>query len=202
MTDKKEALFLFLSYLVEARVDERSLSSAQKNGKNEHMYISWLPEHYLKGSAKLGLTHIPGMPPGNRDEDLDALEAIGVTHIFCFVEGEELGWLEPEETIAERTHAVSQRGIRFFHRPIVDYEAPALEQARNIVQEIQEALTQGGTVILHCWAGLGRAGTLTACLLTALGEEPDQAIESVRAFREYAIQSEEQEDFIFTYAQT
>ena len=51
----------------------------------------------------------------------------------------------------------------------------------------------GGHFVLHCWAGLGRTGTVAARLLVELGADPAAAIDLVRGSRPGAIQSLQQE---------
>ena len=55
------------------------------------------------------------------------------------------------------------------------------------------ALRDGGRVLLHCRAGLGRTGMIAARLLVELGTPPDAAIVSVRAARTGAIETRAQE---------
>ena len=55
---------------------------------------------------------------------------------------------------------------------------------REVTGEIARQVGAGRGVYLHCWGGRGRAGTMGACLLTALhGLSADEALERVqRAF--------------------
>lgn len=164
------------------------------------MKISWLPEELVGTSGRLGLTHAPGGEAKHTKVDLDALAAAGVGHVFCLLEADELGWMDPPESLEERRLAVLQRGMAFTHEPIVDFEAPDIDQARRIVSHIKLALEQGDT-ILHCWAGLGRAGTCAACVLVAGGMSAHDAIVTVRHYRPGAIQSDEQEALIHRFAE-
>lgn len=60
------------------------------------------------------------------------------------------------------------------------------------------ALLRGGCdALVHCRGGLGRAGTIAALLLAELGMDPQAAVAAVRAVRTGAIQTSEQEDFVF-----
>ena len=87
------------------------------------------------------------------------------------------------------------------HHPIVDFNAPQLPEAQRTITKLDQALTQGDQVIVHCWAGLGRAGTMAACLLIHRGMDTNTAIDNVRDVRDGAIQSEVQERFIATFAE-
>jgi protein-tyrosine phosphatase len=57
--------------------------------------------------------------------------------------------------------------------------APGLELAQWLVARARE----GRRAVVHCRAGLGRTGTLTAATLVANGASPDEAIGLVRAAR-------------------
>ena len=45
----------------------------------------------------------------------------------------------------------------------------------------------GHNVVFHCKGGLGRAGTLCACTMVALGHAPQEAIVETRKIRKRAI---------------
>lgn len=54
--------------------------------------------------------------------------------------------------------------------PIPDRQCPPDEPAlRQLLAEAEEQLCSGGHVHIHCRAGIGRAGMVTACLLKRLG---------------------------------
>ncbi len=165
------------------------------------MHISWLPSQFISLQGMLGLTHLPGGYQQSRDNDLEKLALQPVSHLIGLVEAEELQRMEPPETVTQRKTAVEQCGISFLHCPIEDLQAPTLTQAQNIVQYIQEALTHQENVVLHCYAGLGRAGTIAACFLVREGMSPHDAMQTVRWVRRGAIQTACQEQFIQTFAQ-
>lgn len=91
-------------------------------------------------------------------------------------------------------------GITWHHLPIVDFAAPeaAFEAAWPATGAVLRArLRDGGRVLVHCMAGLGRSGMIAARLLVELGEkDPEAAIEAVRAVRHGAIETEAQEDHV------
>ena len=55
-------------------------------------------------------------------------------------------------------------------------------------------------VVVSCYAGIGRTGTVLACYLVHRGEEPAEAINRVRQLRPSSIQTPEQEAAVYQYA--
>lgn len=60
---------------------------------------------------------------------------------------------------------------------------PPLETLLNIVQVMQNTISSGGKIALHCHAGLGRTGLVIACYLVYSGMPPQDAIQQVRIHR-------------------
>ena len=64
---------------------------------------------------------------------------------------------------------------------------------------LKNELIEGKNIVLHCRGGKGRAGTVAALLLIDFGVKKEEAIQLVRSRRKGAIETKEQEDFIFSY---
>lgn len=160
------------------------------------MKIAWLPSELI-AVGRLGLTHSPGVNQTTRDQDLRSLSEEGVHRVVCLQEAFEMRYSDlDDETIEEREQAVRDFGMRFTHFPIPDHGVGSLHEYRELIASIRSDLAQDQALIVHCFAGLGRAGTAAACVLVADGMSPQSAILEVRDARPGAIQSDAQEHFI------
>ena len=92
------------------------------------------------------------------------------------------------------------RGIAIYRSGITDGSVPTPAQAFAIVQFATAMSRSGHNVVFHCKGGLGRAGTLCACTLVALGHTPQEAINQTRKHRKGAIENETQEHFVHSFA--
>lgn len=90
-------------------------------------------------------------------------------------------------------------GMESLHFPIVDMGVPTLEETRELTGWILRERARGRTVVLHCKAGLGRTGTLLACVLVADGDTAVGAIDRVRSVNPRYIQSDRQLELIHEF---
>lgn len=159
-----------------------------------------MPREYLSFKGRLGLTHSPGSEEDSREADLSSLRGQGVDHIICLQEEDEFWRFVPPEDLRIRREAVEAFGMQFSAYPIEDFKAPDLDLAMEILEALTLGLRSGQTVALHCLAGLGRAGTLAACLFVREGMSGDSALQLIRWLRPGAVQSKEQEALISVLA--
>ena len=118
---------------------------------------------------------LAGPYPGAADKreaaaKLKAFLAAGVT---CFIDlteerdGPPSLPLHPYEQLLAKV--AKQQGIRVVHlrMPIRANSIPSSWQMRAILGAIREALSERELVYVHCWGGVGRTGTVIACLTEA-----------------------------------
>ncbi len=149
--------------------------------------------------GRLGLTICPGRRDRGRvlADDLAALEAAGAETLVCMVPDDELRWAGAEDL----PDAAEAAGLRFVHAPVLDQGVPTPHRAETLVAEIDAALRAGHDVVVHCMGGLGRSGTLAACVLVAHGLAPEAAIAAVRRARgPRAVESARQAHFVHAFA--
>lgn len=137
--------------------------------------FSWLIEEKLAGS---------GIPTS-----FDELEWVlnqGIKSIVTMTENP-----LPENWIKE---------IGYLHVPTPDFTAPNMEEIDNAVDFIHNNILEEQAVMVHCAAGMGRAGTILACYLVKYQKySAQEAIEKVREERPGSIQSDVQEMAITFY---
>jgi protein-tyrosine phosphatase len=111
-----------------------------------------------------------------------ALDRVGATAIVCLNEADELADRYPGYVDWLRDNA-PERAVWF---PVPDLHAPDVDDATALVAELRRRLDAGATLLMHCGAGIGRAGTLAAAVLMAMGLTREAAVATVAAHRPMA----------------
>lgn len=120
--------------------------------------------------------------PGRREDWLEFLrraEAAALTRIVCLTPRAEIAVLSPEYL-----HAIEEELLPCALQEIAmaDFGLSADAQAfADGVRELAKALRGGESALLHCAAGIGRTGTVAACVLKALGLPTAEALACVAA---------------------
>ena len=131
-------------------------------------------------------------------QDLDLIAAWGASAVVTLVEPAELLMLKVPH-LGEAVHA---KGMTWHHLPIADYSVPD-EGFERIWQtqgrELRARLCHGENILLHCKGGLGRTGTVAACLLREAGIGAADAVAQVRLVRPKTIETTQQERYVQAY---
>ena len=84
--------------------------------------------------------------------------------------------------------------------PVPDFTPPEPDQILRMIEFIDQQTEANRPVVVSCYAGIGRTGTVLACYLVHRGQEAAEAIELVRDLRPGSIQTPEQEAAVYEYA--
>jgi protein-tyrosine phosphatase len=171
----------------------------------EPLDLDFLPAAALGTPGRLGLSSAPGLwgPGRGLDPDRRLREALGelvkgygASVLVTLLEQSEI------DVLGSLGREARRAGLTWIHFPIPDMWVPAdLVATRRLCRSIVRKLEAGENVVIHCWAGLGRTGTIAAACLIERGARPADAMRSVRAARDGAIQSDAQEQFVLGYGQ-
>ena len=138
-------------------------------------------------------------PRGDQlNSDMECYRSKGVDLIVSMLALDEAKMLGLED----ESLACAQADIDFMSSPISDFGLPEIAVFDALVGQIADLLRDGRKVVVHCRAGIGRSGMVTAGTLIALGFESDAAIEQVSIYRGMPIpDTAEQGKFIEEFAQ-
>ncbi|MYM65101.1 ATP-binding cassette domain-containing protein [Pseudomaricurvus sp. HS19] len=147
----------------------------------------WLHRGQLAGTPRPGVFH-------ETSYDLAALKRVGITCLLSLTE------LPPNEPAIE-TDLLAEFGIRHGQYPIPDMCAPSVDLATTICSKIDELISAGEVVAVHCRAGLGRTGTVLTAYLIWQGVDAITALETARKIEPRWVQSREQVNFLEQFCQ-
>ena len=109
---------------------------------------------------------------------LDEARTHQLNVVVCLNPLDEVAQLSPayHKAIAE-----GRLPFRWQHLPMRDFGLGADPVAfRQGIEQITHSLVLGQHALLHCAAGIGRTGTVAACVLKQLGVERTEALKRVR----------------------
>jgi ADP-ribosyl-[dinitrogen reductase] hydrolase len=98
--------------------------------------------------------------------------------------------------------AVYQEHFQWFNLPIPDKCAPDeawVSHWLTLRPELKTLLVNSAKILIHCKGGFGRTGTVAALILMDHGYTAVDAISTCRQAREFAVETELQENFVMAY---
>jgi len=186
-----------LVYTAPAQVDSAKY-------RTDPLPMGWVNLH-TKGQLALSLCPGKGGPTASKDKrprhvgrDLDQLKVQAKIDVLVpLIEAFEFSKYGVPNLIGEAT----ARGMTVKHYPIQDVNIPKdMSATRALVKGLVADLEEGKNVCIHCKGGLGRTGTISACILVEMGWSVEEAIAETRKARPGALETSAQEKFVADYA--
>ena len=138
--------------------------------------VDFVPDDHTKTPGRLGMTFAPGMKAlgmrgrWERDltEDLHVLrDEYGVDALVSVMEEHEYGGYGIPE-LFERDWIGGIEVVRFAIEDMGVPKEAERDAYWDLILNIADRMRAGETVVVHCRGGLGRTGTVAACVLVAL----------------------------------
>jgi hypothetical protein len=95
----------------------------------------------------------------------------------------------------------NEYGLQVIHLPIPDFGVPRKSAVKQVLRKIIRLANDGHNVVIHCFAGVGRTGTIAACLAgEVFGVSGGEAIRRVRMWiGDGSVETHEQKRFVIEY---
>lgn len=129
------------------------------------------PKRFLAGEYPGGFENAKSMR-----RRIDAFLEAGIDTFFDLTQPNEL--ISYETILGEqaRMHEIEPAYHRFAIR---DRHIPSREAMITLLDAIDDALSAGRNIYVHCWGGVGRTGTTVGCYLVRRGMANDKALARV-----------------------
>lgn len=150
------------------------MSHEWPSGRSRHGGVDRVPLAERPGALWLAGKRFVGPDPEA------AMAEVGAGGVVCLCEAFELADRYPAYVEWLRADA---RALWF---PVPDLHAPAAGEAEALAGRIDGRLAAGETLLMHCGAGIGRAGTIAAAVLLHAGRSLGDALATVAAARPMA----------------
>lgn len=129
-------------------------------------------------------------------QDLEVIVDMPAVALVSLIETHEFDLLG----VTDLPGATRAAGLHWYHLPIKDVSIPTPEFEEvwcRVNADLHATLRQGENIVIHCRGGLGRTGLVACRLLVEQGMAPREALKLVREARPGAVETREQEHYIF-----
>lgn len=103
---------------------------------------------------------------------------------------------EGEQSANYDVEGVEGMGYKRYSIPLKDFSAPRLDDLKTFLNVMNRAVGQG-RVLVHCYAGIGRTGTMAAAYWIEKGLSVNEAIRKVRKSNPSVMPNDEQENSLY-----
>lgn len=193
--------------VVDPLVDRLIATDGWRTSTSNPLRVDWVNLALVPALAaapgRLGMTLLPGKHQAdgaagkhwrNLEEDAQRLREVDRADTFVLL-------VEDAELLAcgvpDFVEVLAGHDIAVLREPIPDGDIPPdLSAFRTTLDTLSARLAAGETIVVACRGGLGRTGTLVACLLENAGLEAEDAIALTHASRPKTIETSRQKRFV------
>ena len=118
----------------------------------------------------------------NEEQTSQRLDALLDAGFDTFIDLTQLDELPNYHALLKEKARARDRRINYHRFSILDRGLPARAEMIAILDKLDEALSNGHKVYLHCWGGVGRTGTTVGCYLVRHGRTGQQAVDQIAAW--------------------
>lgn len=110
---------------------------------------------------------------------------------------------ESELSLTSEAEVVQCTGLTYINFPIADYSVPGSKiPIQQLAAELNDQLSRGAGIGIHCRQGIGRSSLVAACVLVTSGETPKTAFEHIEQARGVPVpDTAEQKEWVTSFAQ-
>ncbi len=138
--------------------------------------------------GRIAISPQPGRS-GTYDADFKALLAWGPDLVISLTTEAEL----QSQGAKDLAFDLALYGIDRLHLPITDFATPDFgDRWPALSRAFQTRLTKGHSILIHCLAGCGRSGMIALRLMVDAGQDPAQALKTLRQARPCAVATDSQ----------
>lgn len=144
--------------------------------------------------GKLYLSSCPGIGK-DLDEDIRLIESLEIYRLVSLTQNNELN-------LNYLFNSLTKINIKYTKFAIINFSVPSLDQyddLNTLLDEVFTDLCNNKNILIHCMAGLGRTGLLSALILTKFDISPNDAINIIRSARPGSIETEDQKNFVLNF---
>ena len=149
------------------------------------------------GPAILGMSPLPGLT-GDFLADVEKIFNWNPTTIVSLTPKKEMEDLGASDFVS----MMAKERIPWVHFPIKDFSIVDQQQEilwEKISKNISLQINNGNRILVHCRGGCGRTGMIVLRFMIEFGEDPEKALERLRAIRPCAIETRAQENWAKFY---
>lgn len=131
------------------------------------------------------------------EKEIKDLKAQAVTGLVCLLDEREIRMtgLEDEQKLCEA------EGIAFWHFPIPDTQSPKNQvDTHFFILDLLKHYKEKKGLVLHCYGGIGRSGTIALAVLMHLGYDLNEMMRKASVIRGIDVpQTHSQENWLREY---